>query len=380
MSSSSHRNDPPRPDSPANYAPRRVRESLAERSATRRTYESDDDPALSAILSEWSRHRETTRTPAFIAGLQPELMQEPSGSGRSRSRMIFPIAAAAFIAATGLVAAGAYSYSQITPAAVDQTAKMASVTRERPLSTLTVENRTGAMNETLPLGLQVKAPTPGAAVYLKGVPRDALLTSGTLAAVGEWRIAVKDLPLVEMVPPRDYTGSMDLTAELREAGDRVVSSGSVHLTWTPPAPKSTDAAKSSTDVASPPVDAAKPPVDVAKSPPPEAPRATANSAAPDAVRKIPPAELAALIKRGEDLASSGDLPAARLLLQRAAETHDARAAFVLATTYDPIVVKRLAPNSSSHDVALARSWYEKARDWGSREAPQKLEALASTQR
>jgi hypothetical protein len=302
------------------------------------------------------------------------MMEEPIGSGRGRSSMIFVLGTAAFIVAAGLVAAGAYSYSQITPAITSQTAKAGLAAKERQTSTLTIDHSSGMMNEALPLALKVTAPTPGSAVYLKGVPRDALLTTGTLVAVGEWRVAIKDLSLVALIPPRDYTGSMDLTA-----GDHVVSSGNMHLTWTPPAPKPIDVAKSSIDSAKPPPDVVKPPVDIAKAPAPDAPRA-ATVAPAETVRKMPPAELAALIKRGEDLASTGDLPAARLLLQRAAETHDPRAAFALAATYDPVVVKRLAPNSSSYDIALARTWYEKARDWGSEEAPRKLEALASGQR
>ena len=60
------------------------------------------------------------------------------------------------------------------------------------------------------------------------------------------------------------------------------------------------------------------------------------SVAPSAkVREIDPAEVAALLKRAEALMSNGDLPAARLLLQRISETHNARAAYDLATTYDP---------------------------------------------
>ena len=93
-----------------------------------------------------------------------------------------------------------------------------------------------------------------------------------------------------------------------------------------------------------------------------------------------PQEIAALLKRGEELASNGDMPAARLLLQRAAEAHDARAAFELAATYDPLVIKQLGKISVRSDLALAKAWYQRARDWGSPDAPKQLEALASTDR
>ena len=69
-----------------------------------------------------------------------------------------------------------------------------------------------------------------------------------------------------------------------------------------------------------------------------------------------------------------------LLLQRAAEAHNARAAFELAATYDPIVIKQLGNNTARPDLALARAWYQRARDWGSPDAAKQLEALASAER
>jgi hypothetical protein len=106
----------------------------------------------------------------------------------------------------------------------------------------------------------------------------------------------------------------------------------------------------------------------------------AESPAPETARRMDPKEIAALIKRGEELLSNGDIAAARLLLQRAAETHDARAAFVLAGTYDPMVMGQFSRGGGGSDVALARVWYQRARDWGSPDAPKQLEALASANR
>ena len=102
------------------------------------------------------------------------------------------------------------------------------------------------------------------------------------------------------------------------------------------------------------------------------------SAAPSAkVREIDPGEVAALLKRAETLMSNGDLPAARLLLQRLSEAHNARAAYDLATTYDPAVIEALGVVTATPDLALARKWYERARDWGAVNASAKLDALAS---
>lgn len=90
---------------------------------------------------------------------------------------------------------------------------------------------------------------------------------------------------------------------------------------------------------------------------------------------LEPGEVERLVKRGEAYLAQGDIAAARLILGRAAEARDARAAFSLAATYDPAVLKKLRPVGLRPDVAQARAWYEKAAEYGSADAPQRLAAL-----
>jgi TPR repeat protein len=93
------------------------------------------------------------------------------------------------------------------------------------------------------------------------------------------------------------------------------------------------------------------------------------------VRNLDPQEIAGLIKRGQDLLASGDILSARLLLQRAAEARAARAALLLATTYDPNLLKQLGADGPLADIAQARNWYQKAREWGEPDAQRQLDAL-----
>jgi len=86
-------------------------------------------------------------------------------------------------------------------------------------------------------------------------------------------------------------------------------------------------------------------------------------------------ETAALIQRARKLAETGDIAAARLVLRRAAEAHNAQAALALGGMYDPNVLKELRAYGVAPDVAEARRWYEKAREYGSAEAPQRLKML-----
>jgi hypothetical protein len=99
----------------------------------------------------------------------------------------------------------------------------------------------------------------------------------------------------------------------------------------------------------------------------------------DAIRHLDPNEIASSLRRGDALIASGDLAAARLVLRRAADAGDARAAMTLAETYDPAVLEKLGVHGVVPDLAMARGWYEKAKQFGATEATQRLELLASKQ-
>jgi TPR repeat protein len=87
-------------------------------------------------------------------------------------------------------------------------------------------------------------------------------------------------------------------------------------------------------------------------------------------------EIAAKMKIGTELMASGDITAARMMFERAAEAGEAAGAFALAETYDPVVLRRLRLRGGiAPDVALARRWYEKARDLGSIAAPERIVRL-----
>ena len=94
-----------------------------------------------------------------------------------------------------------------------------------------------------------------------------------------------------------------------------------------------------------------------------------------AQRQLDREEITVLLKRGKDLIANGDLAAARIVLQRAAEANDAEAALALGATYDPFVLRELKVYGFTADAAAARAWYEKARVFGSAAASRRLEML-----
>jgi hypothetical protein len=92
-------------------------------------------------------------------------------------------------------------------------------------------------------------------------------------------------------------------------------------------------------------------------------------------RKLAADELATLMTRAKALLASGDIPPARLLLERAAEAQEASAALILAQTYDPSVMGTQDTRNVHTDPALARTWYQRAAQLGSADAQRRLSQL-----
>ena len=89
----------------------------------------------------------------------------------------------------------------------------------------------------------------------------------------------------------------------------------------------------------------------------------------------PADELATLMTRAKTLLASGDIPSARLLLERAAQAQEASAALMLAQTYDPTVLGTQDIRNITADPAQARNWYQRATQLGSADAQRRLSQL-----
>jgi TPR repeat protein len=79
------------------------------------------------------------------------------------------------------------------------------------------------------------------------------------------------------------------------------------------------------------------------------------------------------VNQGERLMAAGDFAAARVALRRAASG----AALAIGATYDPLVLNKIGALGVAADPDEARSWYEKARQFGSPEALRRLEFLTN---
>ena len=236
---------------------------------------------------------------------------------------------------------------------------------------LAVQDGRGDVNQAVALGLSVDRVVKGAVVVMTGFATGTQLTAGRAIGPSGWRISAGDLVDVAVLPPRDFAGTMEVAVYLRLGDDSVADKQTLRLTWGARAPQPAVAASAV------PQAVAQSPVAVVTTVPVVITPPSAPAPAPTPVaRDLPADEIAMLLKRGEEFVGQGDFAAARLVLRRAAEARDARAAFALAATYDPAVLQQVGAVGIAPDAELARRWYERAAEYGSADASRRLEMLA----
>jgi hypothetical protein len=215
---------------------------------------------------------------------------------------------------------------------------------------------------TVPLGIQVSGEAVGLSVQINRLPTGVRISSGRAYAAG-WRVLATQLGNATIHPPAGFSGPIVIAVELRLTNNAVVDHGLLRFEWlrtpivtsvpTESAGNVTDGDTTASNVIATPVPADQRAIDAGQS------------------------MVELLIGRSQQLISEGDAEAARMLLQPAAEAHDARAALALGATYDPFMLTILHAHGVPADVPLALDWYKKASQFGSRTAQQRLNLLHS---
>jgi hypothetical protein len=239
-----------------------------------------------------------------------------------------------------------------------------------------------AVGEAAPLGVSIRDLGDGGLVVVRGLANGAKLSAGKRMSVNDWWLSALDLETAVIQPPPRFVGVMDVNVELRLPNTVLSDLRTLRFEWQPVAGPPAKAAK---------VHETKNPV--AGNPEGKVPEGTipgrkvqeAAWASQTTITEVTttqtmapvtnvtgqlshhliPDDIAALMRRGEDLMASGDFAAARLVLERAAEAGDARAALTLAQIYDPMMPERHQTHGFSSDATIASYWYQKARELGS---------------
>jgi hypothetical protein len=171
------------------------------------------------------------------------------------------------------------------------------------------------------------------------------------------------------VMPTERAPATDPTPTLGRQADIVPTAPAPAATGRPDAPRPAAPAPQPPTAAVP----AAPPTATA---PPAPPRRQAAPAAPS----MPAAMIAALVRRGDEMLALGDVSAARLLYERAANAGSAAAAVAAGRTYDPAVLSAIGAREIRPDPAAAAAWYRRAAalgDPGAATLLHRLEARAA---
>jgi Caspase domain len=219
---------------------------------------------------------------------------------------------------------------------------------EPEIPRLLVQGSGGKRGEPVPLGVTLHGRADGAIITVTGLVPGMTLSTGVPVGTNAWKVPAADLANT-WISHNDFIDAVDLMVELHLADATIADRQPIHIDWRP-------------------VTAAVTPQLPAVAPPPKA---------VPAPHQLDPEEVAMLLDRGEHFIANGDLAAARLVLERAAKSGQAQAAFMLATTYDPAILRERKVYGFADDVVIARSWYEKAQEFGSAEASRRLELLAN---
>jgi hypothetical protein len=82
-----------------------------------------------------------------------------------------------------------------------------------------------------------------------------------------------------------------------------------------------------------------------------------------------------LFEQGKLRLAEGDVVGGRMFFKKAADGGDAQAAIALGATYDPALFSQLGVKGMHPDVEMARRWYQRAADLGSKDALDRIDRL-----
>jgi hypothetical protein len=210
-------------------------------------------------------------------------------------------------------------------------------------------------------------------VRLRGLPPGALLTDGHSVSPGSWAIPIAGLTGLKVTAQPTLQGRSQIEVALVTADGGVLAQARAALVFAPVNLVAPPPAELRDGSAALRAGAAITP---AVQPPAQSGPALAAPLAPARPIVTEREDVRKLRQRGEALLADGNIAQARLFFQRAAEGGSGLAAMALARTYDPEELVRLGTLGLQPDSAMARRWYERARDLGVAEAAERLARLA----
>jgi hypothetical protein len=205
-------------------------------------------------------------------------------------------------------------------------------------------------------------------VRLRGLPGSVSLSDGHAIAPGSWAVPLFALPSLKAIVPAGVSGRTEIIIHLVSMDGTTLAEARTALIVGPTATMIAPAEKKA---------AAEPPPQRPALPQVSAPAAQPLQARPAELTPEAKDRAERLILQGDRHLEQGNIGAARLFYQRAAEAGLPAGAIKMAATYDPTELERLnvRVQGVAADRAEARKWYERARTLGASDAEERLTRL-----
>ena len=207
-------------------------------------------------------------------------------------------------------------------------------------------------------------------VRVRGLPASVSLTEGYAIAPGSWAVPLFGLPSLKAVVPAGVSGRAEIIIHLVAVDGTTLAETRTALIVGP-----------ANMIAPPDKGAAvEPPPKRPSLMPPPPPAAKLVQPPPTAMDPGEKERAEKLVVNGDRHLEQGNLSAARMFFQRAAEAGLALGAVKMAATYDPVELERLRVKVQgvAPDRAEARRWYERARALGAPEAEERLARIGGS--
>jgi hypothetical protein len=206
----------------------------------------------------------------------------------------------------------------------------------------------------------------------------AALSEGHSIAPGAWAVPLAALPNLKITVPAGAAGRSEFVVTLVAIDGAVLAAAKSTLVINPGwQEQPNDPARSAG--APPPASATI----MRAGAPPQGPQPAERSTGPAptiTLQKMTAEDrdrAVRLVRKGDEHLSEGNIAAARLLYERAADAGLAEGAMALAGTYDAGELARLSVRGIAPNAKEARRWYERARELGAAGAAAQLQRLGT---
>ena len=209
---------------------------------------------------------------------------------------------------------------------------------------------------------------------VRGLPPMAALSDGHSIAPGAWAVSLAALPDLKIMLPPGATGRSEIVITLVAVDGSVLAEAKATLTIA--GARQLERGPAQRDAGGPPNAATILRAGAPLQTPPDAAEPRGPAPAP-AVTPQDRDRAQRLMTKGDAQLEEGNVSAARLLYERAAEAGLAQAAMALAATFDAAELARLKLRGVEADAKEARRWYERARQLGAAGAEERLRRIGT---